>query len=290
MPMRSLALRFAGQLSRVLLLVMSMAVATSVRADEALAVDVQRLSPEARDVFNQMVREEVCPCDCPKTLGQCLLQDSQCTPAVALGDWMVDQLSDGAGASLGEAVTKEVGAFASKPKVLVEKGYASKGSPKAAITIVEYADFECGHCKAAVSVMEQLLKRHPEVRVVYKHMPLSMHPLARVAAIAAEAAGKQGKFWEMHGAIFATQESLSEELIVGHAKGLGLDMTRFAADRLDAAVIKRVDDGRAEAIALGIAGTPAFFVNGRPYHLNRSVDGFETRLRMEAARATASCK
>jgi protein-disulfide isomerase len=265
--------------------------ATAVQAqEERLAVDVQRLSPDARVIFDQILREEVCPCDCPKSLGQCLLEGTQCGPAVALGDWMIDQLVDGSGPSLGEAVTKEVGSFGGKPRTLVEQGYATKGAPKAPITIVEYADFECGHCRAVVPVIDQLVKQHPEVRVVYKHLPLAMHPMARVAAIAAEAAGRQGKFWEMHGAIFATQDSLAEDLIVGHATSLGLDLKRFASDRQDPVLVKRVDDGRAEALALGIAGTPAFFVNGRPFHLNRSLDGFETRLRMEAARANASCK
>jgi protein-disulfide isomerase len=263
---------------------------SSAAQPAALAVDAKRLTPDARAVFDQIVQEEVCPCDCPKTLGQCLAVGTSCGPAVALGEWLIDQLEQGADASIAESVAKEVTSFSSPAKAPVVNGYAGKGAAKPTVTIVEYADFQCGHCKAAVPVVEALLKQRKDIRVVYKHFPLSVHPMARGAAIAAEAAGRQGKFWEMHGAIFATQEDVSDAMLQGHAKALGLDMNRFNSDLKDPALAKLVDDSRAEANALGINGTPAFFINGRAFHLNRSVDGFQARLRMEAARASSSCK
>ena len=134
------------------------------------------------------------------------------------------------------------------------------------------------------------MKKHPEIKVVFKHYPLPFHAYARKAAIAAEAAGLQGKFWQMHDAIFATQDLLSDELVLGHAKALGLDAKRFAKDILDPALAKKVDDSRAEGVGFGIDATPAFFIEGRPYFLHRSVDGFELRMRMDAARATSSCR
>jgi protein-disulfide isomerase len=113
--------------------------------------------------------------------------------------------------------------------------------------------------------------------------------MAKKAAIAAEAAGRQGKFWPMHDALFATQDILSDDLIMGHAKALGLDVARFTKDLADPALAKRVEDSRTEGMTFGIDATPAFFVDGRPYFLHRSVDGFELRLRMDAARASSSC-
>jgi protein-disulfide isomerase len=264
--------------------------ATAVVAGDDFAVDDARLDPAARAIFQSIADEELCTCDCPSTLGHCLRKETTCRPAVELGHWIVDHLEAGDGRSVAEAAAKETAAFRSKKKPTVVDGYAVKGNPKAAITIVEYADFECGHCKLVVPVVEEFVKKHPDVRVVYKHLPLTAHVMARSAAIAAEAAGRQGKFWEMHSALFATQEILSEELLRSHATAMGLDMKKFEADMKDAALAKKVDDSRSEALALGIAGTPAFAIDGRLFELSRTVSSFETRLRMEAARASASCK
>jgi protein-disulfide isomerase len=211
---------------------------------------------------------------------------------VILGEYIVDALADGAPADdVAEAVAKELtNGFLSAPRKPVLDGYATKGAKNAKTTIVEYADFECGHCKAASAVLEELVKKHPEVRVVFKHMPLSFHTMAKKAAIAAEAAGRQGKFWPMHDAIFATQEFLTDELLLGHAKAVGLDVERFKKDLADPALAKRVDDARSEGAGYGFNATPAFLVDGRPYYLYRTVSGFELRMRMEAARASSTCQ
>jgi len=101
------------------------------------------------------------------------------------------------------------------------------------------------------------------VRIVWKHFPLDMHPNAKPAALAAEAANSQGKFWEYHDKLFANQGKLALGDLKQYAKDLGLDATQFDKDLLDAGKKKRVDDDMAEARSLAITGTPAFFVNGR---------------------------
>jgi protein-disulfide isomerase len=264
----------------------------AVPAAAQLAVDTSALDPVQKAAFDKILSEEVCPCDCPKSLGQCLAEGTQCKPAVLLAEWAVQSMVEGtAPSSVAEALAKEITsgftAPAQKPNIT---GYAAKGANKPKVTIVEYADFECSHCRAATAVVEELVKKRSDVRVVFKHFPLSFHVNAKKAAIAAEAAGAQGKFWQMHDALFATQDILSDDLILGHAKALGLDVARFQKDLADPALAKKVDDSRAEGTAFGIAATPAFFVDGRPYFLNRSVEGFELRLRMDAARATSSCR
>ena len=276
---------------RVLLAVaFAFVVATPGRAE--LAVDTSGLDPQQLAAFSKLLTEEVCPCDCPKTFGQCLQEGTQCKPAVLLAQWAIKSLEEGISPdSVAEALAKEITTgFTAPPKTPTTAGYAFKGSNKPKVTIVEYADFECTHCRAAGAVVEELVKKHPEVRVVFKHYPLPFHAWARKAAIAAEAAALQGKFWPMHDALFATQDLLSDELILGHAKSLGLDAKRFAKDIADPALAKKVDDSRAEGASFGIDATPAFFVDGRPYFLHRSVDGFELRMRMDAARATSSCR
>lgn len=277
---------------RCLIVLALVAVAGAAPANAQLAVDASHLEPAQKAAFDKILAEEVCPCDCPKTFGQCLQEGTKCKPAVLLAEWAISSLEQGIpGDTVAETLTREItsgfNAPAKKPDI---KGYATKGSTKPKFTIVEYADFECGHCKAASPIVEQLVKKRPDVQVVFKHFPLSFHAMARKAAIAAEAAGRQNKFWPMHDALFATQESLSDELILGHAKALGLDVARFSKDIADPAVAKRVDDSRNEGGSFGIDATPAFFIDGRPYHLHRTVDAFELRLRMDAARATSSCQ
>lgn len=98
---------------------------------------------------------------------------------------------------------------------------------------------------------------------MWKHMPLAMHPLAPSAHAAAEAAHRQGKFWEMHDLIFANQKQLTQEAYEGYARQLGLDVARFRADAASALVKQRVDDDIKDASSLGISGAPAFFINGR---------------------------
>lgn len=256
-------------------------------------VDLSGLGKAERDAFASIVNEELCPCDCPKSFGACLQEGTRCEPAVLLGNWLADQLRDGLPAEqIAEQVTQEIASgFAAKPKDLNLTGYATKGSTNAPYTIVEFADFECPHCKLAGMALDELVNKHPdEVRVVYKHFPLSFHPMARTAAAAAEAAAKQGRFWQMHDAIFATQTMLDEDLLTGHAKALGLDVARFQKDWKDPATQKLVEESRKEGEALGVDATPAIFVNGRPFNLMRTVEAFELRLKMEAARKTSSCE
>jgi protein-disulfide isomerase len=101
------------------------------------------------------------------------------------------------------------------------------------------------------------------VKVVFKHMPLAIHPKARDAHLAAEAAHQQGKFWEMHDAIFEKQREMSAELYVQIAGEIGLNVDKFKQDLASPQVAARVDKNMKEAQALGVSGTPAFFINGR---------------------------
>ncbi len=259
---------------------------------QRLAVDASHLEPAQQAAFDKILAEEVCPCGCPKSLGQCLQEGTKCEPAVLLAQWAIKSFEEGVSAdAVAEALAKEITSGFSAPKKDPDiKGFSSKGSANAKHVVVEFADFECAHCRAAASVIDQLAKKRSDVQVVFKHYPLSFHAMAKKAAIAAEAAGRQAKFWQMHDALFATQDILSDDLILGHAKALGLDVPRFQKDLLDPALDAKVEASRTEGMKLGVDATPAIFIDGRPYFLHRSLDGFELRLRMDAARATSSCQ
>ncbi|HUP01002.1 MAG TPA: DsbA family protein, partial [Gemmatimonadota bacterium] len=140
---------------------------------------------------------------------------------------------------------------------------AARGAPDAALVIVEFSDFQCPYCAGARPVLDSLFARHGDhVRLEYRHYPLSMHEHAARAAQAAVEAQRQGAFWPYHDLLFAHQNRLTDADLVGYADSLGLDTAAFAAalaeGRHEAAVQSDVSFGR----ALGITGTPTFFVNG----------------------------
>jgi protein-disulfide isomerase len=140
----------------------------------------------------------------------------------------------------------------------------SKGNPAAPVVLVEFADFQCPACRAARPIVEEALKKHDgQTRLVFKHFPLSMHPFAEKAARGARAAQAQGKFWEMYAVLFDNQERLSPAVMDELAKGLGLDMAKFAKDAESEAMADAVTRDRKQGERLDIQSTPTLYINGR---------------------------
>ncbi len=139
------------------------------------------------------------------------------------------------------------------------------GASHAPVTIVEYGDFECPNCKQAAPAVKLLLERFGgRVRAVFRHYPLQeVHPHALNAALAAECAGGQGRFWEMHDLLFANQDHLKLPQLHSYAERLELDMTRFTAEMDDQVYLQRIREHMAGANRSGVRATPTFFVNGR---------------------------
>ncbi len=143
-------------------------------------------------------------------------------------------------------------------------GSPVSSSSKTKVEIVEFSDFQCPFCKRVYPTIKRVEDEYgDDVRIVFKHMPLSIHPQAKGAHAAAEAAHKQGKFWEMHDLIFENQRQLNDQKYLDYAKQIGLDTERFQKDAKSSAVLSRVEADTAEAGKLGVTGTPAFFINGR---------------------------
>jgi protein-disulfide isomerase len=147
-----------------------------------------------------------------------------------------------------------------------ERDHAT-GPADAPVTLVEYGDYECPYCGMAYQVVKSAQRElGKQLRFVFRNFPLAeAHPHARNAAQAAEAAAAQGKFWEMHDALFEHQEALEAEDIIGYAKSLGLDMVKFTKDLQDATYAKRVRDDFRSGVKSGVNGTPTFFINGSRY-------------------------
>ena len=133
------------------------------------------------------------------------------------------------------------------------------------VTIVEYGDFECPNCKQAAPAVKLLLERFAgRVRAVFRHFPLEeVHPHALAAAEAAECAGGQGKFWEMHDLLFANQDHLKTNQLHSYAERLQLDMARYTSEMDDEVYRQRIREQMEGARRSGVRATPTFFVNGR---------------------------
>ncbi len=140
----------------------------------------------------------------------------------------------------------------------------AKGPKTAAITMVVFSDFQCPYCSRVEPSISQVEKEYPgKVRVVWKNYPLPFHENAKPAALAAMAAGEQGKFWEMHDKLFENQKALDGASLEKYAGELGLNLAKFKTAMTNPANAATIDADMKEGTAVGVNGTPATFVNGR---------------------------
>lgn len=150
------------------------------------------------------------------------------------------------------------------PSLRIDVNDHTRGAANAKVTLVEFGDFECPACAqahGALQVLESAFRS--ELRIVFRHAPQrEVHPHAELAAEAAEAAGAQGKFWEMHDLLFAHQRHLDNAHLLEHARSLGLDIPRFENELRDHVYLQRVQEHLASAAALHVRATPTFYVNG----------------------------
>ncbi|MBA3537730.1 MAG: DsbA family protein [Tatlockia sp.] len=137
------------------------------------------------------------------------------------------------------------------------------GNPKGNVTLVEFFDYQCSHCKTMEPVINGLIKQNPNLRVVYKEFPIFGNS-SELASKAALAAAMQGKYTAMHSALFKQEGRLNEDLIMKAAKEAGLDLTKFKADMNSKVVDEALDQNRQLAEKLHLMGTPAFIVVGTP--------------------------
>ncbi len=144
----------------------------------------------------------------------------------------------------------------------------AQGKLDADLIIVEYGDYQCPYCGAAYPVLKEMMKEFgSRIKFVFRNFPLSeMHRYARPAALAAEAAHLQGKFWEMHDAIYENQQDLNENLLMKLAEQLKLDIPQFEKDMESTELANKVDADFESGIVSGVNGTPSFFVNGNTFN------------------------
>lgn len=237
-------------------------------------VDLSHLSAAQKTTVFKVLRSQGCSCGCNMKLAECRVVDPNCSYSNGMAAAVVDAIAHGKTADEAQAaaVASRWG-HVEQPKLLDDPvqipvaGAPSIGPASAPITIVEFSDFQCPYCAAAIPEIHALLKAYPtQVKLIFKQYPLEMHAQAELAATAAVAAQKQGKFWQMHDALFEHHDQLSRANILELARANGLDMKRFETD-LDSTTVKEsvvrdVQDGD----HAGVEGTPTLFINGQRYN------------------------
>jgi protein-disulfide isomerase len=175
------------------------------------------------------------------------------------------------------------------PEVDPERDH-TRGPADASVTLVEYGDFQCPYCGQAEPVVRQLLT-DDDLRYVWRHLPLSdVHPQARLAAQAAEAAAAQDRFWEMHDVLLAHQDKLRIVDLLGYAEDLGLDQERFHDDVMNRVHEGRISDDLESADLSGVSGTPTFFINGRRHYGAYDIRTLKEAIRIARIRAKIAAR
>ena len=176
----------------------------------------------------------------------------------------------------------------SEPRVeIATEGHPAKGPADAPVTIVEFSDFQCPFCKQVVPTLAQITQKYgDQVRLVFRQFPLSsIHPFAEKAAEAALCANEQGKFWEMHDAMFGDQSKLEVSALKVTAGNLGVDKAKFDECLDSGRFAQRIKDDETAGSLVGVSGTPAIFINGRSFSGAQPYDALASAIDEEIARA-----
>jgi len=229
-------------------------------------LDTSVLTPRERREWSGYVSEFLAPCaDVPVSVAQCVAEKRACPRCAPAAKFLFKAVRDGMSREQVETLYKNRFAADRIKQVPIENS-PIRGPEGAAITIVEFADFECPYCAVTAPRLEKAIEANPkQVRLVYKFMPLQAHVHGEPAARAAIAAGEQKKFWEMHKKLFENQKRLEQADLEGYAKDLGLDLARFRADMQAPGTTERLARDRKLADSLGVKGTPTIYINGREF-------------------------
>ncbi|MCC2631606.1 MAG: nhaA2 [Patescibacteria group bacterium] len=179
----------------------------------------------------------------------------------------------------------------------IEQGGWVKGTENPQVTVIEYGDFQCPACYVANPYVREAVDQTSDItRFVYRHYPLSqIHDKALVAATAAEAAGRQGKFWEMHDLIFSQQNNWNaaapssfRKTLEEYAKTLGLNIEQFQKDMKDTKIVDQISNDRKAGDELPVQGTPTILINGKLYDkVPSSTQELVTAIRAAATQTNA---
>lgn len=237
-------------------------------------IDLHTLTAAQRASVLRVMRAQGCSCGCDMRIAECRVKDPGCSYSKGLAAVIIESIKAGKSEQQAfDAAMASRWGHVPEPKLLDDpvklptSGSPEIGPANAKITIVEFSDFQCPYCVLAVPQIQALLKAYPtQVKLIFKQFPLEIHSRAFLAATSAIAAYKQGKFWEMHDAMFEHHNDLSPESLVAVAKSLGLDVARFEKDMNSEATKQAIEKDVNDGEQAGVQGTPTIFVNGQRYN------------------------
>jgi protein-disulfide isomerase len=174
------------------------------------------------------------------------------------------------------------------PREKVEiAGAPTKGPENAPVTIIEWSDFQCPYCSKVAPTLHEVMAKYPnKVRFAFRQFPLSFHPYAQKAAEASLCAHEQGKFWEMHDAMFGNQQELGVDKLKEKAAGMGMKADQFNQCLDSGKYAAKIAADMADGQKVGVSGTPATFINGRMVSGAASVQDFAAIIDDEIARSS----
>lgn len=256
---------------------------------ELPGVDTGALTQREKKEWSQYVGSFMSPCpSVPVPIAQCVKDKRECDKCAPAAKYVMKAVKDGMSREQVEKAYKN--RFdADKVKTVPIDGSPTKGPEGAPLTIVEFADFQCPHCGEFAPVIDKIVEaRKGEVRFAYKFYVLGKFPNSENAARAAIAAGKQGKFWEMHHEIFSHQQQLDQQGLDNLAKGLGLDVGRLHADMQAPETAERIAKDRKLGEELKVEGTPSVWVNGRQFDGHDLNEWLNLELQMQGIKPAGS--
>lgn len=231
-------------------------------------IDTSAMTPRERHEYSSLVTDLLAPCpNVPVSIAQCVQERRTCSACAQAAKSIAHAVREGASEEQIQAAFKSRYDPAGV-KTIPLAGSPSKGPDDAKVILVEFADFECPHCRAAVPMIDAVLAAHGDkVRLVYKFVALPMHVRAEPAARAAWAAGQQGKFWEMEHLLFERQDHLEQGDLERYAHVLKLDLAKWKVDMDSPAAKDRMEEDHRLWEDLKLKGTPTVYVNGRELDL-----------------------
>jgi protein-disulfide isomerase len=234
-------------------------------------IDLSGLSAEQKATVLKLLREEPCSCGCNMKLAECRVADPQCQYSTGMAKIVIESVKQGKtpDQALEAARTSKWGPAKTldDPVKIPVSGAPVTGPADAPLTIVEFSDFQCPYCAAAVPQIRAILKAYPaQIKLVFKQFPLEEHPQADLAATAAVAAQKQGKFWPMHDVLFEHPNDLSRKSILGYAKEIGLNVDKLENDMDTTEIRETVERDVEDGNDANVMGTPTIFIQGRRYN------------------------
>jgi len=229
-------------------------------------VDTSGLDEFAEGIWIDLVNELLSPCGEPVSVARCIAESRKCKRCVPAARYVARLVDDGYSRDEIRDIYRIRYGEDTKLQKFTTHDSPLRGSTMAPVTIYEFSDFQCPHCKMASPYLKKIVEEsNGKVKLIFKQYPLPGHPKAREAAKATIAAHKQGKFWEMHDLLFENQDRLTTANLDDYAKKLGLDVKKFKADMQSKETEKKIEADIAEGHAAGVDSTPSIYVNDRSF-------------------------